>query len=164
MSLARDVRGYTLLELLATLTIVGVLCSIAAPSFAATADRARARAAIDRVKSDLYWARVQAVRRGRSVTLRFQEDPRCAPTQANSAAYGRYTVLVADAAGPREIRAAQIAADAGKVCFEMNRSAELVFTSRGMLHGGQNRTLWARRGAATFSLRISLMGRVALDE
>lgn len=164
MSLARDVRGYTLLELLATLTILGVLCSLAVPALGGTVDRVRARAALDRVESDVYWARIQAIRGGRNVTVRFQPDPGCPATHANAAAYASYAILVADPAGPRQLRSVQIPTDAGRVCFEMNRSAELVFTSRGMLHAGQNRTLWATRGSATVSLRVSRMGRILRDD
>jgi hypothetical protein len=46
----------------------------------------------------------------------------------------------------------------------MNRSGELVFTSRGMLHGGQNRTVWVSRGSSTSSFRVSIMGRVLRDD
>ena len=167
MILARDVRGYTLVELLTVLTILAVLCSLAVPTFAGMVDRVRARAALDQVEGDLYWGRVRAIRRGRNVTVRFQPDPNCTPTHTNAAAYRRYAVLVADASAPggeREVRSAEIPTDSGKVCFEMNRSAELVFTSRGMLHAGQNRTLWATRGAATVTLRISRLGRTLRDD
>ncbi len=164
MSLARDVRGYTLLELLATLTILGVLASLAAPALGGIVDRVRARAALDRVESDVYWARIQAIRGGRNVTVRFQPDPGCPATHPNSAAYRSYTILVADAAGPRQLRSVEIPTDRGRVCFEMNRSAELVFTSRGMLHAGQNRTLWATRGSTTVSLRVSRLGRILRDD
>src|SRR3712207_5741690 len=105
---ARNTVGFSLPELVTVLVLIGILASLAGPSITGLVDRVKARGALDRVATDVYWARMQAVRSGRSVTVRFLPDPGCTASHTGAAAYRRYTVTVADAAGPREIRSAEI--------------------------------------------------------
>lgn len=69
---ARTLRsngGYSLLELMTILVVIGILVSLAAPAMGAFVDSTRTRAAINELSSDVALARVMAVREGRFVRL-----------------------------------------------------------------------------------------------
>jgi len=70
----RPARGFTLLELLLVLAIVGVITAIAAPRYHASATRYRAEAAARRVVSDLTLARSRARASSASRTVIFSVD------------------------------------------------------------------------------------------
>ncbi|MDM0023310.1 GspH/FimT family pseudopilin [Variovorax saccharolyticus] len=71
--------GFTLVEVLAVLAIVAVLAGLAMPGFGRTLERYRLRAAEEGLRSALYTARSEAIRRGGGVTLRRASGGGCTP-------------------------------------------------------------------------------------
>lgn len=70
--------GFTLVELLVVLLVLGVLLGIAAPAFSAMLERNRAMAVFHQLTASLAGARLAAVRMGRPVTLcPTQDGQRC---------------------------------------------------------------------------------------
>ena len=61
--------GLTLVELLATLAIAGVLVALALPSFRGLMDRRAVEAATADLLADFSYARAEALKRGHSVTI-----------------------------------------------------------------------------------------------
>ncbi|HEV2145898.1 MAG TPA: GspH/FimT family pseudopilin [Longimicrobiaceae bacterium] len=155
--LPRDVRGFSLLELLTALVIVGVLTSLAAPAMDRALARMRTRAALDRFTGDLYHARILAVRSGRAVVVQFPGSERCGGA-ANRYGTDHYLVLARDGSD-RVLK--RVALGGGGLCLEMNQSDSMRFDSRGMLRGLGNRTVVARRGGdVRDSLTVSRAGRI----
>lgn len=65
----RRVRGFTLLEVMVVLAILGVLAAIAGPSFTPLIERWRVRQTVESMKSTLYYARSEAIKRGGHVAI-----------------------------------------------------------------------------------------------
>lgn len=62
-------RGFTLLELLVTITIAAILVAIAVPSFRTTIQKHRLRSATDNLQAAIDYARSEAVLRGTYVSV-----------------------------------------------------------------------------------------------
>ena len=62
-------RGFTLIELMVALVVVGMLMGLAVPGFFESTARARLQGAINELAIDLQYARSQAVRERAPVTL-----------------------------------------------------------------------------------------------
>lgn len=78
--------GFTLIELTVTVAVLGVLLSVAAPSFRDLQAAQRVRSAANSLVSDLVLARSEALKRGRNVVL----------TAADSGWTGGWTMGVQD--------------------------------------------------------------------
>lgn len=62
-------RGMTLIELMTTIAVLGVLMAIAAPSFNPMMERYRVRQAAEELQATLYYARSEAIKRSGNVAL-----------------------------------------------------------------------------------------------
>ena len=70
LAINRKPQGaFTLIEVLVVIAVVGVLASLAAPSFTPTIERWRVRQAVEDMTSTLYLARSEAVKRGGRITV-----------------------------------------------------------------------------------------------
>lgn len=67
----RGTAGYSLMELLTVLVLVGIIASQAAPSLTSYVQRQKTRGALDRIAADVAYARVAAVRSGQHSIVRF---------------------------------------------------------------------------------------------
>jgi prepilin-type N-terminal cleavage/methylation domain-containing protein len=143
----RRPAGYSLVEILVVLGLIGVLAAAVGPSLSAPLQRHRARAALDRVASDLYYARALAVRGGWRIRIRFEPPTGCAAT---------YSLVRSDGV---TLRTVDVARELGPVCLSSNVPAALSVDSRGVLIGSP-RTLRARAGGQSDSATVSLVGRL----
>jgi type IV fimbrial biogenesis protein FimT len=68
----RNHAGFTVIELLVTVTVVAVLLAIGVPSFVASINKARLVGATHNVASDLRLAHIEATKRHRQIFVTFQ--------------------------------------------------------------------------------------------
>lgn len=149
--------GFTLTELIVALGIFGILLAIAGPRFEAMLAHVRARGALNRVAVDLAYTRQLAARTGGRARLQVEPAPDCPAPRTGAAGY-RYRII----AGPDSlVYLVNLRLDGSPVCLTTNQSAEVVFNSRGLVVGFNNRTMSVRQGDhAPVSLTVSAVGRV----
>jgi len=70
----RLINGFTLLELIVTLAIVGITMSIAVPSLGFKVDENRVIGAAEQIYQDLLYARSEAVKSNSDITLSFTQN------------------------------------------------------------------------------------------
>ncbi|MFN9476627.1 MAG: GspH/FimT family pseudopilin [Acidovorax sp.] len=78
---ARASAGFTAIELMVVVAIVGVLTALAAPSFTPLIERWRVRDAAESITASVYLARSEAIKRGGNVVIRKNDST--APTCNN---------------------------------------------------------------------------------
>ena len=85
---ARSSRGYSLVELIVVMTIVGIVIGIAVPSYKYVTNSNRVSAEVNLFLGDLQYARSEAVREGSTVSVCQSNNaqtatPTCSPNGAN---------------------------------------------------------------------------------
>ena len=65
----RQVRGFTFLEVMVVVAILGVLAALAGPSFTPIVERWRVRDSAEALTSSLYYARSEALKRGGNIIV-----------------------------------------------------------------------------------------------
>jgi prepilin-type N-terminal cleavage/methylation domain-containing protein len=71
MMRTRSNNGFTLIELMVTITIMAIIAMIAAPTLQEFVDKTRLKGATDRLYADMQFARSEAVKRNSSVSISF---------------------------------------------------------------------------------------------
>lgn len=135
-------RGATLVELVISLTVLGVLTSIAVPRASAVVDRVSVRGATQDVVLAMAAARAAAARRGAYAS--FIADPRTGRLRVVS---GGETLLERDEGRTRGVR------------LEATRES-VTFAPGGLGWGAANTTVVVSRGARSDTIVMSRLGRV----
>lgn len=145
------------MELLVVLAVFGIIMAIVGPRFEAALAHIRARGALNRVAVDLAYTRHMAVRTGRRARLQVEPSADC-PQPGIGAAGHRYRII----AGPDSlVYLVDLRLDGSPVCLTTNQSRDVVFDSRGLIVGFNNRTMNVRQGShPPVSLTVSAVGRI----
>ena len=73
-SSALRMRGFSLIEVMVTVGILAILAALAAPSFQPLIDKWRVQQAVENMKSTLYYARSEAIKRGGRIGIQRNDD------------------------------------------------------------------------------------------
>lgn len=149
MSNTSQSGGYTLLEILVTLVLAGLIATTATPRVGRIILQFRVDTVLNQISAELFYARMLAVRTGRSARLDFVRAERgnCVSSLTTSFALGD---------GP-SARTVEIADDF--ICVRHTGGPTLVFNSRGMLRP-PSRSIIAGYGGVADTLRVSIAGRL----
>lgn len=99
-SARQAVSGFTAIEILVTIAIIGVLAALAGPNFKDTLDRWRVRQAMESMTATIYYARSEAIKRGGNVVIRKEPNNTGECTIApNNSDWGCGWVVFVDANG-----------------------------------------------------------------
>lgn len=155
MNCAHHIRrgraGFTLVELLVVLLLMGLVLSMVGPRFAGSIRYFTARSATSQVVADLSLARTQAVREGRTVSLRI----------LNATQY-RVTVDNPDGTQAREVKNVTLDG-AGRGVALAPVGTRIAFDSRGMRRtdaGVGTQVTITREGAEPDIINVTIVGRV----
>jgi len=101
-------KGVTLLELMITLAVLGVLMVIAAPGFSSVMKRQRVNGAATQLRADLAYARAEAVSRGSFVSICASSTGQsCSKSQDYSTGWIVYSYPVGSAGADQEYDASK---------------------------------------------------------
>lgn len=134
--------GYTVVELVVVLTIVGLVCAIGVRTLGQQLDRVAARSAVGEAAGAIARARDEALARHATVTVRIDTAERLLTLHSHGARLARHAL-----------------GHAHGVSLTATRDS-VVFDARGLGYGAGNLTLVARRGSAAETLVVSRLGRV----
>ena len=95
----RTAKGFTLMELLVTVVVIGVVLGLGVPNFMDFIRNNRMAAAANEMVSGIYAARSEAVKWQRLVTLCGSANPMTAAPTCGGAVNGGFVVVVDDADG-----------------------------------------------------------------
>jgi type II secretion system protein H len=144
----RDRRGgFTLVELLVVLILAAIISSMVVPRFFSYFRHLSARSAVSQVVADLTMARTQAVREGRTVSLRVTGASTYRVTLDNGATILRTLKTVDVKGGQRAVTLSP-------------GTARVIFNSRGMLVTGSTTQLLVSRTGKADTVSVSAVGRV----
>lgn len=150
--------GYTLLELMLVVALVGILAAHAVPRWSRYLDRVRVQAALERFAGDVARARMTALREGARVELELVPAPHCPGAGSGVVTAGGYRIRTAGEAGAGGH--ADGAVTDLPACLGTNNDAVVSFNSRGLLAPYENRTVWAERNGQRDTITVSVLGRV----
>lgn len=142
----RSDAGFSLIEIVVVLALMGILAALAQPSLDAYVNRGKTRRALDRLTSDIAMARMLAVRSGDRAVLEVSGGD-------------SYRIWV-ESVPVDTVREVSLAEDYAGVQLQSLPDAQLVFNGRGLLVGSSTRQLIARLGPAADTLKITAAGRV----
>jgi type IV fimbrial biogenesis protein FimU len=142
-------KGFTLVELLVTVSLVGILAAIAIPNFSGTIQNNKADTEVSDLQRALNYARLEAINRG--VTVRI------APVSGSDWA----TELQVTAAG---VVLRKVAAVSSGAALAAGNVAALEFNNLGGLSTpGAAVAMTYKRGSITKTVTVCLTGRITVD-
>ncbi len=145
--------GFTLIELMVTIAIMGVLAGIAVPNFLSYMPKYRLNGAARQVMGDLMAARMKAVKLNHRVKVFFYSNHQykiCDDADNNG--------TVVDGEGDVQLR--DIQSEYSDVTFDLSKTADPVFSSRGT---ATNRTITLQNSSGLKEITISIAGRVKIN-
>ena len=139
-------NGFTLIELIVTITLLGILVALGLPSFTAWIRNSQVRSVAEALQNGLRTAQTEAVRRNRQVVMSFTDDANPLDKNPNTVVGGKkwvlQTVASAFAADPEVtlIASGSLADVASGVAISGPSTGAICFNSSGRLVDNTNPT------------------------
>jgi prepilin-type N-terminal cleavage/methylation domain-containing protein len=147
-------RGFTLVELLLVVVVVGILTALAAPRMGIFVEQLQVSAALDAVYSDLHYAKMLAVRSGHRVRVQFDARPDL------PACRSRIYRIIIEEESPTLARIRDLGEIADRGCLSTGALSMARFDRRGFPVGVTNQTIALVTAHASGSVVLSRFGRI----
>ncbi|KPW41159.1 Type IV pilin [Pseudomonas amygdali pv. mellea] len=149
-------KGFSLIELLVTVSLVGILAAIAIPSFTSSIQSNKADTELSDLQRALNYARLEAINRG--VTVRI------APTSGTAWTGELQVYLVSDTkATPTALRKVAAMSSGGTLVADPNVAAFDFNNLGGLIAPSSLVTMTYTRDSTTKTMSICLTGRIVLS-
>jgi type IV fimbrial biogenesis protein FimT len=163
-------RGFTLLELIATVTILAILVTIGVPSMQEMLDRNRLKMAAQALMEDLQWTRSETIRRDQGLFVTIDTTTWCYGISARKDCDCRLTDLASESACVLTFADTPVLETVSGETFPGVRVEQTTFGGTPAWTGFEPRRATAKVGSLTFAsptgarLRVvlSLLGRVRI--
>ena len=157
----RDLEGFTLLELLLVIVLLGVLAGLASLQIAPLLSRTRLDGGARQVATDLQAVKMKAIAQNRSFRVTFRPDTRDYVVDRNEDGAWQRQALATHGTGTAAD--ALIALPPGVSITAVNSGGDVVFVPRGYVDAGITITLGTAVGVERKRIVVNLAGRVRID-
>ena len=157
----RNARGFTLLELLLVIVLLGILAGLASLQIAPLLSRTRLDGGARQVATDLQAVRMKAIAQNRAFRVTFRPDTRDYVVDRDED--GAWQRQALDAHGTGAAADALIALPPGVSITAVNSGGDVVFVPRGYVDAGITITLGTAAGVERKRVVVNLAGRVRID-
>jgi len=147
-------KGFSLIELLVTVSVVGILAAIAIPNFSSSIQGSKADTEVNDLQRALNYARLEAINRG--VTVRI------APTTGTAWNTELQVYRASDTATPPTVFRRVAAMSSGGTLVAANVAAIDFNNLGGLVNPTAAVTMTYTRGSITRTMNICLTGRIVL--
>lgn len=156
-----DRRGFTLLELLVVIALLGILAGTAAFTLGPWLDRMSLNSGVRQVVTDLQLVRMQAIARNRRLRVTFTPGDNAYLVERRRGSRWRAHRLHTHANEVEE--SGRITLPDSVVIAAANSRGDVIFVPRGHVDGGMTLTLASSDGSLTRRIIINLAGRVRVE-
>ena len=145
----RSLLGFTLIEILIVISIIGIVAAIATPSFIKSIERAKLKSVSELLSADLKWAKTEAIRTNQNITIDFTDGVN-----------GTWSYAISPTVPAKNVAGSSYADFSAITMSNTFASSDTVFEAvRGR----------AQAGSATFTstnysidVRVSVLGRIRI--
>ena len=158
---SQNPQGFSLLELLLVMTLLGILTGIASLQLAPLLQRVAVNSGVRQVATDLQLVRMQAVAHNRRLRVTFQpgSDTYLVEKREN----GRWQDHRLHSHDREGDGAGSILLPTSVIVSAANSRGDVIFVPRGHVDGGMTLTLASPDGRFSKRIVINLAGRVRID-
>jgi len=156
-----SLKGFTLLELLLVMVLLGILGSLASLQVAPLLSRARLARGARQVATDLQAAKIKAIAQNRSFRVTFRPDARAYVVDRDEDGDWQRHALDSHSAEPAAD--ALIALPPSVSITAVNSGGDVIFVPRGYADAGITITLGTTTGGEYKRIIVNLAGRVRIE-
>ena len=161
MILSQNSQGFSLLELLLVITLLGILTGITSLQLAPLLQRVSVNSGVRQVVADLQLVRMQAIAYNRRLRVTFQpgSDTYLIEKREN----GRWQDHRLHSHNRADDESGSIPLPTSVTVLTANSRGDVIFVPRGHVDGGMTLTLASPDGQFSKRIVINLAGRVRID-